>query len=209
MPVLENVRGRGRPRAFDRQTVLERAMQVFWAAGYEGASIPMLTEAMGISAQSLYAAFDSKDALYREAIAFYAETVGGFAAHALEEEADAIHAVTRVLKEAATNFARTGGTPGCMITTAPAEVVETPLTKLGRGLRGQSVDRVAERFRQGVAEGQLPAHFDCVAWARYVGSVVQGMSVQARDGASPEALLSIAEIAALSLEACRLNTRNK
>jgi hypothetical protein len=68
---------RGRPPAFDRHEVLERAMQVFSTAGYDGASIPMLTEATGISLQSRYAAFGSKEALYREALAFYSTTIGG------------------------------------------------------------------------------------------------------------------------------------
>jgi AcrR family transcriptional regulator len=96
---VEKRRGRGRPPAFDRDTVLERAMHVFWTAGYDGASIPMLTEAMGISAQSLYAAFGSKEALYREAIGFYGATIGGYAARTLEN-ADAVDAVTQLLREA-------------------------------------------------------------------------------------------------------------
>lgn len=204
MTIVENKRGRGRPRAFDRDTVLEHAMQVFWAQGYEGASIPALTEAMGISAQSLYAAFDSKDALYREAIDFYSRTIGGFAARALEEEPDAIDAVVRLLREAAVNFSRTTGTPGCMITMAPADVTETPLTVVGRKLRAESVEKVAARLKRGIEERQLPRDFKCDEWARYIGSVVQGLSVQARDGAAAELLLSTAEIAASSIKGQRL-----
>lgn len=175
-------------------------MRVFWAAGYDRASIPMLTEAMGISAQSLYAAFGSKDALYREAIDLYSKTVGGFGARALDEERDAVDAVVRLLQEAAVNFARTTGTPGCMITTAPADVTESPLTMLGRGLRADSVDKVAARLKRGIDERQLSSDFKYQDWARYIGSVVQGMSVQARDGASADTLLSIARIAAQSIE---------
>lgn len=209
MTIVKNNRGRGRPRAFDHDSVLERAMQVFWAAGYEAASIPMLTDAMGISAQSLYAAFGSKDALYRDAIDYYSRTVGGFAARALDEEPDAIKAVTRLLREAAINFARTTGTPGCMITTAPADVTETPLTLLGRELRAESVRRVAARLKRGIDERQLSNDFNYAEWARYIGSVVQGMSVQARDGAPVDALLSIAEIAAQSTEAHRLRSARR
>ena len=67
------VRPRGRPRSFDRNTVLDRAMQTFWRLGYEGASIADLTTAVRITPQSLYAAFGSKSVLYREALAFYQE----------------------------------------------------------------------------------------------------------------------------------------
>jgi len=203
MCTVENKRGRGRPRAFDHDTVLESAMQVFWANGYEGASIPMLTEAMGISAQSLYAAFGSKDALYRKAIGFYRTTIGGFAARALDEEPDALVAVARLLRDAATTFSRTVGTPGCMIATPSAGAMETALAALGRELRTESVAKVAARLERGVAMGQVRGDADITAWSQYIGTVVQGMSVQARDGATAEALLSIADIAAQSLPTLR------
>ncbi|WP_202948599.1 TetR/AcrR family transcriptional regulator [Novosphingobium sp. AP12] len=200
---MENKRGRGRPRAFDRDEVLEKAMQMFWAAGYEAASVPMLTEAMGISAQSLYAAFGSKEALYKEALDRYRVTIGGFAARALDEEADALVAVERVLRDAATTFARTVGTPGCMIATPSTGAAEAELTMLGRTLRAESMERIEQRLARGIAGGQVRADADCAAWARYVGSVVQGMSVQARDGASAESLLAAAQIAALALKTLR------
>jgi AcrR family transcriptional regulator len=203
MTIVENSPRRGRPRAFERGVALERAMQVFWASGYEGTSIPMLTEAMGISAQSLYAAFGSKDALYREALEVYRTTIGGFGRRALDEEPDALDAVARLLQESAINFSRTVGAPGCMISMAPAELTETPLTILGRKLRAESVAKVAERLERGVREGQVRRDVDSGAWSRYIGSVVQGMSVQARDGAATEALLTTAEIARESLQILR------
>lgn len=194
-------RGRGRPRAFDREAVLERAMEVFWSTGYESTAVPLLAEAMGISVQSLYAAFGSKETLYREALDFYSRTIGGFGARALDAESDAIKAVVRLLDEAASNFARTTGTPGCMISTS---AIESPLSAYARQLRADSVVKITERLRRGVRDGQLPANFDCERWASYIGSVVLGMSVQGRDGATTEALQFVARIAANSLEANRL-----
>ncbi|MBP2302228.1 TetR/AcrR family transcriptional regulator [Azospirillum picis] len=206
MTNVKNNRGRGRPPAFDRATVLERAMQVFWASGYDGASIPMLTEAMGISAQSLYAAFDSKEALYREAIEFYSRTIGGYAAQALEDEGDAIEAVARLLRESAETFARTTGTPGCMISTTPFDAANTPLALLGREMRAASVRLVEARLLKGIEDGQVSGGLDAHGWARYIGSVVQGMSVQARDGASAADLMDIARITADSLRSHRAGT---
>ncbi|WP_197507242.1 TetR/AcrR family transcriptional regulator [Mitsuaria sp. 7] len=178
-------------------------MQAFWSAGYEGASVPLLAGAMGISVQSLYAAFGSKEALFREALDYYSRTVGGFGARALEAESDAIRAVIRFLDEAAVNFARTTGTPGCMIATAAAEVAEPSLSAYARQLRTDSVARISARLKRGVQEGQMSAGFDCDHWAWYIASVMLGMSVQARDGATADVLHAVARIAAASIEANR------
>lgn len=202
MVIVENKKSRGRPRAFDREAALQRAMKVFWAAGYEGTSVPMLTDAMGISAQSLYAAYGSKDALYREAIDLYRTTIGGFGMHALEN-ADAVEAIARLLRDAAVVFSSAKTHPGCMITTAPAGISDDPLTLYGRDLRRQSMRQVELRLERGVQEGQLSADLDCAAWARYVAGVVQGLSVQARDGETREGLLSMVEIAVQSLDRMR------
>lgn len=199
-----NAKPRGRPRAFDRDAVLASAMDAFWTHGFEATSIPQLTEAMGISAQSLYAAFGSKEALYREAIDRYQATIGGFAARALDEEPDALDAVVRLLRDAVAAFSGNPSTPGCMITAAPAGVADTPLTLFGRQLRRDSVTRVAERLRRGVRDGQVLPETDTDAWAHYIASVVLGLSVQARDGMPVEALMSTADIAA---QAIRLATR--
>ena len=71
---------RGRPRTFDRAGALRRAMEVFWEHGYEGTSMSDLTAAMGIKSPSLYAAFGCKEELFREAVAYYNETLGATAA---------------------------------------------------------------------------------------------------------------------------------
>ena len=208
MTIVEKGR-RGRPPAFERGAVLDLAMEVFWASGFEGASIPMLVSAMGISAQSLYAAFGSKDALYREAVARYRETIGRFADVALDKQANVLDAISALLRESAILFSSKDGRPGCMITTAPAGVNEDALTLFGRELRADGVRKLVGRLQRGVDEGQLCKDTDCTAWAHYLSSVLQGMSVQARDGASTEALLSIAAVAAQSLEIIRARHRDR
>lgn len=198
-----NSRARGRPRAFDREQALRRAMQVFWAYGYEGASMPLLTAAMGISAQSLYAAYGSKESLYREALDLYRCTNGGFGNRAVAEEADAVDAMIRLMREAAAVFSDDPGTPGCMITTAPDHPANDPLVVMGRELRAEGVAMAAARLKQGQKEGQVLADIDTGAWARYIATVVQGLSVQARDGVTGEVLQEVVEVAVHALEMIR------
>src|SRR3954467_15810159 len=62
---------RGRPREFDVDHALTAALRVFWSKGYEGASMTDLTDAMGITRPSLYAAFGNKEALFRKALDLY------------------------------------------------------------------------------------------------------------------------------------------
>ena len=198
-----NSRRRGRPAAFNRDDVLMRAMEVFWARGYDLASIPLLTERMGISAQSLYAAFGSKDALYREAMELYQTTVGGFGTKALAEEKDAVSAVARLIHDAALVFSSSDYNPGCMITTAPSGDREEPLSEFGKQLRTQSIEQVRARLQRGVEDGQVKTDIDCEVWARFVAAIVHGLSVQARDGMSRDALIASADLAAASLEVLR------
>ena len=74
---------KGRPREFDADEALDRALEIFWRKGYEGASLAELTEAMGINRPSLYAAFGNKEALFRRALDRYAEGPAAYTREAL------------------------------------------------------------------------------------------------------------------------------
>lgn len=194
-------RPRGRPRAFDRDEVLAKAAQTFWRLGYEGASIADLTAAMGITPQSLYAAFTSKADLYREALAWYQTHVGASAARALEEP-DVAAALARVLRDSAREFSRPGRPHGCMVSTAvlTCAAENEPVARHVSGLRNGMLDALKARIERGIADAQLRKGTDPEALARFVGAMIQGMSVQAQDGASEAALLAIADHAAAEIE---------
>ena len=198
-------RPRGRPRAFDRDEVLVKAAETFWRSGYEGASIADLTAAMGITPQSLYAAFTSKADLYCEALAWYLTHIGASTARALEE-ADVTAALARVLLESAREFTRPGRPHGCMVSTAvlTCAAENAPVARHVSGLRNEMLDALKARVERGIAEGQLRPATDAEALARFVGATIQGMSVQAHDGASKAALLAIADFAISEIERNRV-----
>ncbi|QRI66142.1 TetR/AcrR family transcriptional regulator (plasmid) [Shinella sp. PSBB067] len=209
MIVVENKeslpRRRGRPPAFDRNDVLEKAAETFWRLGYEGASIADLTAAMGITPQSLYAAFTSKADLYREALAWYQANIGASTARALEES-DVVKALARVLRESAHEFTKPGYPHGCMVSTAvlTCAVENEPVARHVSSLRNETLDVIKARIERGVAEGQLKQATDAAALARFVGAMIQGMSVQAQDGASKSALSAMAGLAIAEIERRRV-----
>ncbi|AUX40992.1 TetR family transcriptional regulator [Sorangium cellulosum] len=191
---------RGRPRAFDRDTALDAALQVFWRHGYDATSLSELTAAMKISPPSLYAAFGSKKGLFLEAVDLYARRYGEGARRALEDAPTAKAAVTHLLMQSAAIFSAPAHPFGCFIALgavncAPGSAeVEAAL----RERRAASGAALRERIARGIEDGELPPGTDAAALARFYGAVIQGMSVQARDGASREALESVARAALLA-----------
>lgn len=181
---------RGRPRGFDREAALERAMQLFWRKTYEGTSLAELTAAMGINAPSLYAAFGSKDALFREAVAHYADHHGIEIWHSLRDIPAIDQAVERFLHETARSYSMPGNPPGCMIVlgTQHAADEDDPVHRELRARRRDSLDQIVERLSRAVTDGELPAGFDVAGAAAFLLSVQTGMSILARDGADRAAL---------------------
>lgn len=186
---------RGRPRSFDRDAALGKAMFAFWERGYEATSISDLTASLGISAPSLYAAFGDKRTLFDEVVVAYGGRYGDFGAVALAEEPTARAAIGRILREAATVYTDPSHPPGCMVISAAVNTTSEEVAQALRGLREANLAAFEGRIRADVAAGLLPAGTDTWALARYAGAVLQGMSQQSRDGAGREALEAVAEVA--------------
>jgi len=199
---------RGRPRNFDRALALRRAMEVFWERGYEGTSLSDLTEAMGIERPSLYAAFGCKEALFREAVDLYNEIEGVPAQRVLETAPTARQAIETMLRDYAATYTQAGKPPGCMIVLSA--LLGTPQNKDVRDhlARHRRESRVAlkARIARGMVEGDVPQTADAERIGGFYATLLEGLSIQARDGASRldlEAIIDGAMAAWEPLVACR------
>jgi AcrR family transcriptional regulator len=186
----------GRPRAFDRDAALESAMRVFWEKGYEGASMSDLTGAMGINRPSLYAAFGNKESLFRQVMDRYGQGPASHVCSALDE-ATARGVAEKILRGTAEMLGDPRHPRGCLGVNAvlacgdEANAVRQDMV----ARRCAAIDALRKRLARARKEGDLPAHADPAALARFVFAVAQGMSVQAASGAKKSDLLRIAETA--------------
>src|SRR5918996_2764774 len=166
---------RGRPRSFDRAAALQRAMEVFWAKGFDGASLSDLTAAMDINSPSLYAAFGSKEALFREAVALYGETEGTEIWSALPEAPTAREAIERFLCASACSFTRAEKPAGCLIVLGAlhANAANAAVCRDLRQHRAENVEALRARLGRAVREGDLAEGVDCLAVARFYATIQQ------------------------------------
>lgn len=188
---------RGRPPKFDRQEALSRAMMAFWANGYDGTSMADLGAVMGVNAPSIYAAFGSKESLFLEAVTLYRTTEGSRIWSAALAERTARDAVATMLRTSAEEFTQHGKPTGCLVILGAlhaddqSELVCQQLKKY----RAESASSLRSLFEQAVVAGELKAGTDVRTLAGFCMAVQQGMSIQARDGASRDSLLAVAECA--------------
>jgi AcrR family transcriptional regulator len=186
----------GRRREFDADKALERALEVFWARGYEGATLPELTAAMGINRPSLYAAFGNKEQLFRKTLDHYLSGPQSFVTEALTKPT-----ARSVVEALFGGFVRTqrdsGKLRGCMIVSAALACGETtePVRQELAALREAAVTAIRGRFERAVRDGDLPRGSDCATLARYVITVLNGLAVQAVSGATEAELRKVAKLA--------------
>ena len=205
-------RGRGRPRVFDRNEALGLATRLFWLKGYDGTSIVDLTDAIGIEAPSLYAAFGSKKELYAAALQHYGETYEGFVWDNFRAAVTAREAAMAYLMDSAA--ALTGSLAdvprGCMATLS--SIVGEAHPQLGSLLlaaRAVVFDRLKARFERAVSEGDLLDSVDVAGLARFVQNNQSGMSILARDGTGREDLELVARIAMLGWDSFVKQSKDK
>jgi len=181
----------GRPRGFDRDAALDSAMHLFWEHGYEGTSLAVLRQAMGeISSASFYAAFGSKEALYRETLARYLDRHGGILG-ALDDEALAPRARLEQALLASVAVQTDHAHPkGCMVTLSAmiSSDAGAPTRALTHGERERTRQALGRCIAAGVSVGDLDPGTDVAGLTALFHGLLLGVSIQARDGVSPEML---------------------
>jgi AcrR family transcriptional regulator len=190
---------RGRPRTFDPDIALEQATNLFWERGYEGTTLSDLADTMGIASASIYACFGSKSDLFRQVMKRYGETYGGPPRRALTEHATSRAAVHAMLQATIDQITRPDAPHYCMlILAAPTGAVENhAVREFLADIRRSQFTAIKECLDRGVADGDLAVPDDSVVVgvARYYTTVVQGLSVQARDGANRAELEAVVNCA--------------
>jgi AcrR family transcriptional regulator len=187
-------RGRGRPRTFDRDAVLDAALEQFWLKGFESTSITDLTAASGCTAPTLYALFGSKESLYEEAVKRYAAQAFGPRTELLTSgpaDRDVLAALLAATIEASTSSSHPHG---CLILTGGLADAQSPSSSVVAGLR----TFILEGFRRFLLRAQGAGTLgpcDVDALARFYLGVAQGIAAQAVDGANSEQLTPIIEMA--------------
>jgi AcrR family transcriptional regulator len=190
----------GRPRAFSEDAALDAAMHVFWEKGYEGTSMDDLTEAMGINRSSLYSTFGDKEALFEKVIARYSAGPMAFLAQALNQPT--AREVIQALLRSVVEFLSDPGHPkGClslqggMACGSGVEAVEQRMIDWRKG----AIATIEKRLKRAQADGDLGKDVDPRDLARYVGIVMNGLGVQAVNGATRSEMNRAVELALRSM----------
>ena len=169
----------GRPSEFDREQVLERAMQVFWAEGYEKACVQKLCEATGLHRGSLYNAFGDKHALFEAALARYRARLAAQLSAVLDREGSALDNVRALLAYKAQACSGDDGRHGCLVTRTAAGLGDRD-ERIGEALRSilrETEDALARCLERAVAEGELPPGYDTRASARFLLATLHGLTL--------------------------------
>lgn len=187
---------KGRPREFDIELALDKALTLFWQHGYEGVSISLLATEMGISAPSLYAAFGNKEQLFLRAVQRYGEFAGKIYFESFK--CKTAYEVARAILIGEVNLVTQRDRPnGCLmiqgaISTAPeSQSISDQMAKM----RSTAEGWMADRFKQAQSDGDLPKSADPETLACYIMTVNSGLAVQARTGVSKKLLLEVVELA--------------
>ncbi len=200
-------RERGRPRSFDTDVALDRAVEVFWKHGFQDASMHELTEAMGLSKPSLYAAFGDKESLYLKTLARYVERLVERHAAVLNDEPDGRRAVEGFLRSLAEMVADPALPGGCFIINGSADCGGSTIPAsvelaLREALQG-SEKMILARLERAWSEGELPADARPASLAALFGAIIAGLAVMAKSGAASAKLETVIDAAMAAWPASR------
>jgi len=191
---METAAPRGRPREFDVNEALAAALRVFWMKGYDAASLTDLTEAMGITRPSLYAAFGNKEALFKQALDLYESEKLAYVRNALQAPT-ARGVAERMLAGTIGNI--TSECRGCLgvIASVHCSNEDSPIRQDVNERAQSARNAITARMQRAIDDGDFTIPVEAEAMTRYLTALMQGISVQAGAGASREELQHVAQAA--------------
>jgi AcrR family transcriptional regulator len=191
----------GRPRSFDKDEALKKAMYVFWEKGYEGTTMADLIQSIGMKAPSIYAAFGNKDAIFKEVVQSYLPIVVDGQLKVLNSSPKIYDAVEATLNACVNLYTGEDNPPSCLVMTAAINTApehQEHILSL-RVLRDKYKDAWQARFEQAEYDQQLADDANPSELAEYFTTLIQGMTIKAKDGANKEELTSTSKLALKTL----------
>jgi AcrR family transcriptional regulator len=186
----------GRPREFDPNRALDRALEVFRRKGYQGASLPDLTRAMKINRPSLYAAFGNKESLFRQALDRYAAGPASYVRQALAQPT-ARQVIEQLLNGAYKSLTDPTHPPGCLMVQGALSCGQSadPIRRELISRRAILQSALTRRLTRARSQGDLPKAINPADLSRFIVTLIHGMSVQAAGGATRPQLRRVARMA--------------
>ena len=194
--IQNTVRPRGRPRSFDETGALEKAIQVFWSKGYDGATIDDLVSEMGVARPSLYAVFGDKRAIFMRALRAYEERKGALASKALLSPPGLRDSILDFLRYAVESATEKGSARGCLMVCVAPLVNDTEVQRFLQSTIAGGTALLERRFRGGISAGDIPHDFPVAVRAIQVTDLARGLTLRARLGTPRKTLIKDAEEAA-------------
>jgi TetR/AcrR family transcriptional repressor of nem operon len=191
----------GRPKEFDREAALEKAMELFWLRGYEATGLRELLDHMGIGRQSLYDTFGDKHGLFIAAVKNYDQSVTEGIVAQLRASGSPLQNVRKTLVEIA-DAVTDGKCRGCLLTNTLVEVAphDSEVAAAAKSVLSRIENGFLSTLRQAVKKGELPKDANVRALARYFTSTVQGLVVMGKASVSRAAVKDIVNVALSVLE---------
>src|SRR5579859_446258 len=191
-----DARPRGRPRSFDERDALEKATQVFWSKGYDGATIDDLVAGMGVGRPSLYSVFGDKRTLFLRVLKDYAEKKGALAAKALLAPQALRDSLAGFLRHAVETATEKGSARGCLLVCVAPLVNDAEVRQFLQNADAQAVGLLEGRFRDAISAGEIPPDFPVAIRASQLVDFARGLTMRALIGTPRKTLLRDAEEAA-------------
>ncbi|HTW83671.1 MAG TPA: TetR/AcrR family transcriptional regulator [Candidatus Sulfotelmatobacter sp.] len=194
--IQKAARPRGRPRSFDENAALAKAIQVFWLKGYDGVTIDDLVAGMGVGRPSLYAIFGDKRTIFLRALRAYADGKGAGTAEALLAPQPLRDSIASFLRYAVTTATEEGSASGCLLMCVAPLVDDAEVRQFIQEAAVGAVALVEGRFNDGIRAGEIPSDFPVTERAIQIVDLARGLTMRAQMGMARETLLKDAEAAA-------------